>query len=320
MNGKIKILYKMKKVVDSMKVFGFRGIIVVAAVLTAFQADAKLKGLPLMKSYKDYNLAKNNVESIKYTVYAPKMEGATVVKGEIADFTAEIFFDNKGYRVRETVYNIETGNVDVNITWAYNEDAGTVIETRSNAKGELLARTEYLVNYKTGTVLARRFQNIEDAVTGNIVPDVLIYEEQWTEDTKRKKAIFKKTYFDVTDGVAARQSISEEAIEKPYTMYLILESLTASIDYTWLYDYSEKALKASSGKSRKENIFDGSRYEYKAKSKLLSSVSYFGSDKKLKNITTFAYSLDGNKNWTEVVQNEDGKPRFIVQRDIKYKV
>jgi hypothetical protein len=291
----------------------------VAATFITLSGEAKLKGLPVMKSYKNYNLAKQNVESIKYTVYAPKTEGETVTKGEISDFVAEIFFDEKGYRVKEIVYNIETGKKDVIINWIYNEQAGSVIESRNDTTGKLLARTEYLVNYKTNTVLARRYQDIEDPVTKIITPNVLIHEELWTEDAKNKKVTFKKTYFDFTDGVAAKQAISEEAMEKPYTLFLILEELTAPIDYTWLYDYNTKALKASSGKTKKEIIYDGTWYEYKSKSKLLSSILYYGSDKKLKNITTFTYTADKNKNWTEVIQKEDDKPLFIVQRDIKYR-
>ncbi|MDR1339807.1 MAG: hypothetical protein LBK58_07135 [Prevotellaceae bacterium] len=303
-----------------MRNFGFKIIMMMAAILPALAGEAKLKGLPVMKTYKNYSLVKKNVESIKYTVYAPKVEGETVTKGEIADFIAEIFFDEKGYRVKEIVYNIETQKVDVNISWVYDEKAGTVIETRTDPKGKLLARTEYLVNYKTNTVLARRYQDIEDYSTGIITPNVLIHEELWTEDAKRKKVIFKKTYFDFNDGVAAKQSISEENMEKPYTLYSILEDLTMPIDYTWLYDYNTKALKASSGNTKKELIFDGTRYEYKTKSKLLSQVLYYGSDKKLKNITSFIYTMDRNKNWTELIQKEDDKPSFIVQRDIKYKL
>jgi hypothetical protein len=296
-----------------------KGIMTVAAMLLVFSGEAKLKGLPLMKSYKDYNLKKSNVESLKYTIYTPVVDGEKVTKGELADFTAEIFFDDKGYRVKEIVYNIETGKVDVTINCQYNEAAGTVIETRTDGNGELLARTEYLVNYKLNTVLARRYQNIEDRSTKIVYPNVLVHEELWTENAKQKSVTFKKTYFDIRDGIAAKQSISEELMEKPYTLYLILENLTAPIDYTWLYNYNDKALKASSSKSKKEAIYDGSMYEYKAKSKLLSSVLYYGSDKILKNETNFVYSFDSQKNWTEVVQKENNKPVFIVQRDIKYR-
>jgi hypothetical protein len=308
------------KNIGSMKIFEIKVLMVMVAVFVTFSGEAKLKGLPVMKSYKDYNLAKQNVESIKYTVYAPKIEGETVTKGEIADFIAEIFFDEKGYRVKEIVYNIETGKTDVIINWIYDEKAGTVIETRKDTADKLLARTEYLVNYKTNTVLARRYQDIEDPVTEIIIPSVFVHEELWTENAKNKTVTFKKTYFDIRDGVAAKQTISEEAMEKPYTLYSILEELTAPIDYTWQYDYRTKALKASSGKTKKEIIFDGSWYEYKTKSKLLSSILYYESDKKLKNITTFVYTMDKNKNWTEVIQKEDNNPQFIVQRDIKYRV
>jgi hypothetical protein len=303
-----------------MKIVGIKVIMVMALAFVAISAEAKLKGLPVMKTYKNYNLAKNNVESIKYTVHAPKGEGEAVVKGEISDYIAEIFFDEKGYRIKEIVYSNETGKIDVIINWAYDEKAGSVIESRNDTTGKLMARTEYLVNYKTNTVLARRYQDIEDPITKIVTPNVLIHEELWAENAKNKTLSFKKTYFDFRDGVAAKQSISEEQMEKPYTLYLILEELTAPIDYTWLYDYNAKALKASSGKTKKEAIFDGSIYEYKTKSKLLSSILYYGSDKKLKNITTYDYSMDKNKNWTEVVQKEDDKPQFIVQRDIKYRV
>jgi hypothetical protein len=293
--------------------------VVVATVLLAFSADAKLKGLPLIKSYKDYSLKKPNVESLKYYVYAPKAEGETVTKGKLADFTVEVFFDDKGNRIKETVYNIETGEVDVNVSWQYDEKAGTVIETRNDGKGELMARTEYLVNYTLNTVLARRYEHIENPITNVVKLNVLLYEELWTENAKKKSVTFKKTYFDFNDGVAAKQSISEEAMEKPYTLYLILENLTAPIDYSWLYDYNEKSLKASNGKTKKEPIYDGSRYEYKAKSKLLSSVLYYDSTKILKNETNYIYSFDDQKNWTEIIQKEDNTPQYIVQRDIKYR-
>jgi hypothetical protein len=291
---------------------------VVAAMLLVFEGEAKLKGLPRIKTYKDFSLKKSNVESLKYTVYAAQTDGETLAKGEIADFTAEIFFDDKGNRVKEIVYDME-GVVDVNITWNYNEKDGIVIETRKDKDNNLLARTEYLVNYKLNTVIARRYENIEDHVTGIVLTNVLRYEELWTENARQKKVIFKKTDFDYRDGIASRQSISEETMEKPYTLYLILESLTAPIDYTWLYDYNEKALKASSSKTRKELIFDGSWYQYKAKSKLLSEVLYFADNKILKDETNFIYSFDEQKNWIQVVQKENNTPQFIVQRDIKYR-
>jgi hypothetical protein len=322
---KISKMVKVRKVkskgmkTETMRIF-FRSIIAgIALLFTVSAAEAKLKGLPLMKTYKDYNLKKQNVESVKYSVYEPKGEGQNITKGELVDFTAEIFFDDKGYRNKEIVYNIATGKVDVSITWQYDEKAGTVIETRTDEKGELIARTEYLVNYKFNTVLARRYENIKDPVTEIVLTNILRYEELWTENAKKKSVNYKKTYFDFRDGVAIKQSISDEAMEKPYTLYLVLESLTAPIDYTWLYDYNEKALKASSGKTKKEPIYDGSRYEYKAKSKLLSAVLYYGADKVLKNETNYIYSFDEQKNWTEVIQNENSKPRFIVKRDIKYK-
>jgi hypothetical protein len=291
---------------------------VVAAILFVFSGEAKLKGLPRIKTYKEYNLKKPNVESLKYTVYAAKVEGETVTKGELTDFTAEIFFDEKGNRVKEIVYNLE-GEVDVNTAWIYNETAGTVIETRTNKEGKLQSRTEYLVNYKLNTVFVRRYEDFEHPVTKIVMSNILVYEELWTENAKQKKVNYKKTYFDFMDGVAAKQSISEETMEKPYTLYLILESLTAPIDYTWLYDYNEKALKASSGKSKKEPIYDGSLYQYKAKSKLLSTVLYYDKDKILKNETSYIYSFDEQKNWTEVSQKENSIPKFIVHRDIKYR-
>jgi hypothetical protein len=295
-----------------------KGIMVVAAILFSFAGEAKLKGLPVMKNYKSYNLKQPNVKSLKYTVYAAQAEGETVTKGDIADFTAEVFFDEKGYRVKEIVCNMD-GEVDVIINWQYNETAGTVIETRTDKDGKLLARTEYLVNYKLNTVIARRYEDLEDPVTKIILPNVLRYEEVWTENTKKKNVIFKKTDFDFRDGLPVRQSISEESLEKPYTLYLILENLTAPIDYTWLYDYNEKSLKASSRKTKNEPIYDSSRYEYKAKSKLLSAVLFFGKDKILKDETNYTYSFDSQKNWTELVQKENNKPRFIVQRIIKYR-
>jgi hypothetical protein len=311
-------MVKSKNIMRTMYIF-VRSIIIIVAVLFTFSGEAKLKGLPVMKNYKNYSLNKPNVESLKYTVYAPKVEGENVTKGELVDFTAEIFFDEKGYRVKEIVSDMD-GEIDVIINWQYDEKAGTVIETRVDKDGKLLARTEYLVNYKLNTVIARRYEDIEDPITQIVLTNVLRYEELWTENAKKKSVTFKKTDFDFRSGVAIRQSISEEPIEKPYTVYLILESLTAPIDYTWLYNYNEKALKASNRKSRKEPIYNGSRYEYKTKSKLLSAVLYFEEDKILKDETTFNYSFDEQKNWTEVVQKENNSPRFIVQRDIKYRI
>jgi hypothetical protein len=289
------------------------------AMLFVFSGEAKLKGLPLMKTYKDYNFKKSNIESLKYTVYTPVLDGDKVARGELADFTVEIFFDDKGYRFKEIVYNIGTGEVEVNINWEYNEAAGTVIETRTDGKGELLARTEYLVNFKLNTVVARRYQNISDHSTNTLLTNVLRYEELWTENAKQKSVTYKKTDFDYVDGLAIKQSISEESMEKPYTLYMILENLTAPIDYTWLIGYNEKSFKAANGKTRKEPVYDGSSFQYKAKSKLLGTILYYGSDKKLKNEVTFVYTFDDQKNWTEVIQKEDNKPTFIVQRDIKYR-
>jgi hypothetical protein len=295
-----------------------RSIIVVAAILFAFSGEAKLKGLPVMKDYKNYNLNKPNVESLKYTVYAAKVEGETVTTGDIVDFTAEVFFDEKGYRVKEIVCNME-GEVDVIINWQYDETGGTVIETRTDKNGNLLARTEYIVNYKLNTVVARRYENIEDHISRTTLTNVLRYEELWTENAKKKTVHLKKTDYDYKDGAPIRQSISELPLEKPYTLYLTLESITGQIDYTWLYDYNEKALKASSRASRNEPIYDSTKYEYRAKNKLLSTVLHFGKDKILKDKTNYTYSFDGQKNWTEIVQKENDIPHFVIRRKIKYR-
>ncbi|MDR0605761.1 MAG: hypothetical protein LBG80_15820 [Bacteroidales bacterium] len=313
------MIKKKSKVNMKTGYFVVKNIMVIAAVLFAFAAEAKLKGLPVMKSYKDYNLSKANVESLKYTVYAPKVEGETVTKGEVADFIAEIFFDDKGYRVKEIVYNME-GEVDVKIAWQYSEEDGTVIETRTDKEDKLLARTEYLVNYKFNTVLARRYEDIEDHVTKIVLTNVLRYDELWTEDSKHKTVSHKRTQFDPLEKIAIKQTISEETLEKPYTLYMILESLTAPIDYTWMIDYNERTFKALNRKTRKEPIYDGSRYEYKAKSKLLSAILHYGADKKLKNETNYSYSFDSNNNWTEIIQKENNNPRFFIQRDIRYRV
>jgi hypothetical protein len=193
------------------------------------------------------------------------------------------------------------------------------MEIRSDANGDIRSRVEYIVNYKLNTILARKYDNVRDEETGFIYPNILIYEERWEENSKQKTVKYKKTFFAFNDGAPAKQAISEESVEKPYTVYMVLESLTAPIDYSWLYNYSEKAFKASNGKTKKETIFDGSRYEYKAKSKLLSNVLYFGEDKILKNETSYTYSFDQQKNWIEVVQKENNTPSYIVQRDIKYR-
>jgi hypothetical protein len=294
-------------------------MVIAAVVFSTFPGEAKLKGLPTIKTYKDYNLGKNNVASVKYTVYAPKIEGETVAKGEIADFIAEIFFDENGNRTKEIVYHIETGAVDVKTDWYYDDEKGTVSEVRTDSKGELLARTEYIVNYKINTVFARRFENIKDPVTEVLIPNVLLYDELWTENSKKKTVTFKRTDFSIVDGTAMKQAVAEYALAKPYTLYNILEDETAAIDYSWVPDYAAKLLKTTSGNTKKEPIYDGTSYEYKAKKKLLSNILFYGSDKKLKSEVTYTYSFDQQKNWTEVVQKENNNPLFIVSRDIKYR-
>jgi len=297
----------------------FKIMVIAAVVFSTLPGEAKLKGLPTIKTYKDYNLGKKNVASVKYTVYAPKIEGETLTKGEIADFIAEIFFDESGNRTKEIVYHIETGALDVKIDWYYDEEKGTVSEVRTDSVGELLARTMYIVNYKANTVFARRYENIKDPVTEVLIPDVLLYEELWTEDSKKKTVTFKKTDFSIVDGTPIKQAITEYALAKPYTLYTILENETAAIDYSWLPDYRTKLLKTTSGNTKKEAIYDGTSYEYKAKKKLLSNILWYESDKKLKSEVTYTYSFDKQKNWTEVVQKENNNPLFIVNRDIKYR-
>jgi hypothetical protein len=315
----MKVLNKKNKSENMVKRI-FKIMVFAAAVFLAIPGQAKLKGLPTIKSYKDYSFSKKNVASVKYTVYAPKVEGEVISKGEVADFITEIFFDENGNRMKEIVYHIETGAVEVNIVWYYDDEKGSVSEVRTDAKGELLARTEYITNYKAGTVLARRYENIIHPVTEEIIPNVLLYEELWAENSKKKTVSFKKTSYSVLDGLAMKQSITEYDLAKPYTLYTILEEETAPIDYSWLPDYSAKLRKTTSGNTKKEAIiYDGSKYEYKAKKKLLSNILYFGSDKTLKSEVTYTYNFDNQKNWTEVVQKEDNKPQFIVIRDIKYR-
>jgi hypothetical protein len=297
----------------------FKTVMVAAAVTVALAGEAKLKGLPALKTYRDYNLKKNNVLSVKYGVFAPVVDGDKTVRGEPSDFACEVFFDEKGVRVKEIVYNIETGKPDVNIVWKYDEKAGTVVEVRTDGNGELLERREFLVNFKFGTVLVRKYKDIKDGATGVVYSNLLMEEELWTENPKKKSVKYKQTIFDIRDGKPMRQSVGEDVIEKPYTMYLMIDELTAPVDYTWLNSYAENTFKASNGKTKKEAIFDGSRYEYRIKSKLLSNILYFDANKNLKSETVYIYDFDRQKNWTQAVEKENDNPRFIVMRDIKYR-
>jgi hypothetical protein len=285
-------------------------------VCFAAVADAKLKGLPTIKSYKDYTLNKNNVASVKYTVHVPVVNGDEITPGDIADFTAEIFFDDKGNRVKEVIYHIETGKVEMTYEWTYNEQTGSVTLARTDAKGDITAREDYIVSPKQGTVTVRRYENVTLA-DGSVKPNVLIYDELWTE--AKKEAVYRKTFYSVTDGIASRQSIKKYPIDKPYTLYRIMDETTAPVDYTWLPDYSARLFKASNGKTRNEAIYNGSTNKYEAKKKVLHAVSTVDADRKLRNITTYNYRYDRNKNWTQLVQYENSLPAYVVVRDIKYK-
>jgi hypothetical protein len=294
---------------------------VIAAILIVGAGEAKIKGLPQIKNQKDYtlNLKGKKVESLKYTVYDAKVEGDTILKGEVADFIAEIFFDDKGNRNKEIVYHIETGEVEVDINWQYNEDAGTVIESRFDKKGDMTSRYEYVVNYTLNTVVARKYENLRYGIPPTLRENILMYEEIWTEEAKKKRLKRKKTTYSIADGQAMRQLISEEILEKPYSALWIIESLSAPIDYTWLYDYSDKTFRAANRKTRKEEGFNGGWYEYKAKKGLVNKMLQYEKGKILRNESKFEYSFDDQNNWTQVIQIDNNKPKYVVQRDIKYK-
>lgn len=297
-------------------------VLTVVAIFFVLAADAKIKGLPQIKNLKDYNinLKGKKVESLKYTVYAANVDGQKVEKGQISDFIAEIFFDNNGNRFKENVYHIETGEIEVKINWTYNPDAGTVIESRVDKKDNLVTRYEYIVNYDLNTVVVRKYENILLQNPPVLKENVLIFDDVWTENSRKKLLKRVNTYYSVVDGIAIKQIISEEDLVKPYTALKLIESLSAPIDYTWLYDYSDKTFKSLNRKTRKENGFNGDWYEYNAKKNLLQSVFHFEKGKILKNESRFEYSFDDQNNWTEIIQYENNKPRFIVQRDIKYKL
>jgi hypothetical protein len=303
-----------------MKVKGLYKIVTVtAAMFFILQGEAKLKGLPTIKSYKDYNIAKNNVESVKYTVYSPKLEEGVAVPGEVADFIAEFFFDKKGKKIKEKIYHIETGKLESTVNWVYNEKDGTVTQTRTDGKNEQIYRIEYIVNYKGGTVLSRKYENFTDLYTGEERFNVFTTEELWTENTKVKTIRYEKTLYSLATGEAVRRSIKEYSLEKPYTLYTTLDDLTAPIDYTWEPDYREKLFKATNSKIRKEDIYDGTQNEYKAKKKLLSNILTYDNSKKMKNEITYIYKYDKKKNWIEVIQKEGDNPQFIVIREINYR-
>jgi len=311
-----------------MKIKLRRSIVFVLAFFFAFSGEAKLKGLPFMKSYKDYSISKKNVKSVKYTVYSPQVDGAKEItnsldgqkfKGEISDYIVEIFFDDNGNRNKEIVYHIETGAVEISSTWNYNEKDGTMILTRTDGKGELIIRQEFVVNYKAGTVLIRSYQNLVDPNTFQIVPNVLVYEELWTENTKNKKASHKKAVFSFADGSVSDMTLREYNLEKPYAMYHLMEDNSSFVDYTWIPNYSSALFKASNSKMKKENIFDGTRYEYSAKKKLLSSVLKYSKEGNLIGKSDYSYSYDKNKNWVQAIQKEFDKLFYIVLKDIEYR-
>lgn len=295
-----------------------KSVTLIMAFFFAFSADAKLKGLPFIKSYKDYNLSKKNVAYIKYNVYSPIQQGDNVVPGEPADFTAEMFFDGNGNKVKEVVYHIATGKVDLTTIWVYNEKEGTVVQTRTDEKGEFLSRTESFVDFKGHKVLSRTYENITDPITKEDFPNVLRYEDSWVEDTKKKTASFKRTHFNHKDKVAERQTIKEFPVSKPYSLYTVIFDAVAPIDYTWLPDYSDKALKATSKNTRNEQIFDGTKYKYVLKKKLLNKIEQYDPDGKQELMTDYVYTLDKQKNWSQVIQYENNNPKYIVVRDIKY--
>jgi hypothetical protein len=285
--------------------------------LSVSQSDAKLKELPAVKSFKNYSIAKNNVNSVKYTIYEPAVSNGVATKGNMADFAVEIFFDALGNRTREIVYHIETGNIETITSWTYNQADGTVVESRTSARNEPIYRIEYLLNKKAGTVLAKKFESITDN-EGNR-RDVFVSEELWSELPKSKAVSCKKTLFSLSDGRATRQSLKELPVEKPFTLYTLMDEYSAPVDCVWLSDYLTRLLKTTSGKSRKEQIFDGTSVQYAAKKKLLASVKNFGIDKKLTHETTYSYELDKNKNWVKLLQKDADKPKFIVERTINYR-
>ncbi|MDR0558562.1 MAG: hypothetical protein LBG92_00140 [Prevotellaceae bacterium] len=290
----------------------------VAACLFAVGAEAKLKGVPAIKSYKDYTLRKNSVESVKYTVYAPKQEGDKTVKGAVADFVLEVFFDDKGNRIKEIVYHIETAAIEAVTDWVYDEAAGTVTEVRLDAKGLLAYKIEYLANINAGSVNMRRYERYVDA-DKKVHENVLAEEELWVENPKKKSASCKKTWFSFADGIASRQSVREFDLDKPYTLYNVIEDNSAAIDCTWLYDYTASLRKTTSGKSKKESIFNGDNTQYRAKKGLLDKINTFDAAKVLKNGVVYTYVFDKNKNWTQAIQTENNAVRFIIEREIKYR-
>ena len=292
---------------------------IAAAMTLCFSAaQAKLKGLPAVKSYKDYTLRKNNVESVKYMIYAAKTDGAALTKGAVVDFGLETFFDEKGNRIKEIVYHIETGAIEATTVWTYDEPSATVSEVRTDEKGEVEYRMEYIANMKAGTVLARKFETVHlDETT--VRENVLMYEELWSEIPKKKILSQKKTFFNVMDGAPIRQSIKEYDFEAPSTLYNMMEEFSGTIDCTWLVDYNARLLKTTSRKTRKETVFNGDILEYSAKSKILSKITTKDKNKILKNEILYTYSFDKAKNWTELVQKEADKPKIIVERTIKYR-
>ncbi|MDR2467080.1 MAG: hypothetical protein LBD35_06770 [Prevotellaceae bacterium] len=290
---------------------------VLLIALFVSRGDAKLKELPAIKSFKNFSIAKNNVSSVKYTVYEPVVSNGAATKGNMADFAVEIFFDASGNRTKEIVYHIETGKIETITSWSYNQTGGTVVESRTNARNEPIYRIEYLLNKKAGTVLAKKFESITDKDGERY--EIFVSEELWSELPKSKAVSCRKTLFSPADGKATRQSLKELPVEKPFSLYTLMDEYSAPVDCVWLSDYLTKLLKTTSGKSRKEKIFDGTSVQYAAKKKLLVSVKNFGTDRKLTRETAYSYELDANKNWVKLLQKNADKPEFIVERTINYR-
>lgn len=283
-----------------------------AGLLFAVESNAKPKALPSVRDFKSFNLKKNNVEKLTYKVYEPDGK-------ELADFPVEFNFDLQGNRIKEVIYHIENKKTEAVVTWDYNTTAQTVIQIRLDTLSEQIWKRNYTQKAKPTTVDMKFYEPWFDEVKSEKHFEILSYEDLWTDIPKRKVVEQVRTTYSLDRGIISKKSTREFAVTKTQTIYDLIDMANATNDYTWLPLYEEDSKKSLTKSTRTEPLFDGTKFTYAAKKKLLSEKSKFNKDGSLNIKTTYAYEYDKDGNWVKLIQSENGKARFTVVREIVYR-
>ena len=290
--------------------------IVIFTLCLVLNSEAKPKSLPAVKNYSQYDLSSNNVSKMKLTVYAPQIDGDKVEAQGLRDFPVEIFFDDKGNRIKEIVYDILSGNPAYTMNFEYDAKKGTSGEYCMDSLNTQIWKKIYSVE-KDGSIRVKKYERWFNEQTEEIIPELLTYEMVWKEAPADKQYLYVKYRYDSRQTVAMRME-KKYPISNGVSIYDMMDDIDGDGYYVWLPIFMREYAKAKNKKSRVEEYRLG-KTVYKYESKRLTEKSEYDSEQKLETKSIYKYESDKKNNWNKLIQYRNSLPVYIVTRELEYK-